>query len=418
MQDPTRTLIFGLNYPPETTGISPYTGAMASGLRRIGHTVRVVTAHPHYPEWVVAPGYGQWSSRENLAGVSVQRVRHFVPRNPSPIPRAISEVSFGLRQMLSRWGRPSAIVAVSPALLSSAMVRMRSLVSHRDTPFVVWVQDLYGLGVLETGQGSGFAARAIAAVERWLLRSASTVVVIHQRFADRVHEDFGVPRERIRVVRNWTHLPALAPIDVPTVRARFGWRDDEVVVLHTGNMGIKQGLHHVVDAGRLARERGTNVRFVLVGNGSQRAEIQERIDAEPTTTEILPPLSDIDFSDVLQAADILLVNELPGVAEMAVPSKLTSYFASGRPVLASTDATGTTAYEVRAADAGVCVAAGDATAILDGAVALSGDQPECARLGENGKRYRATVLDETFAVELFGSLLSDLTASAVEKHPA
>lgn len=347
-----------------------------------------------------------------MDGVTVDRVLHFVPARPTLVPRALGEVTFGLRQALTRWGRPAAIVAASPALLSSAIVRLRSLVTHRDVPFVVWVQDLYGLGVVETGQGGGAAARALRGLEAWLLRSATTVIVIHDRFADRVHRDFGIPRERIVVVRNWTHLPPMPVADVAAVRRAHGWSDDEVVVVHTGNMGVKQGLHHVVDAGRLAQERGERVRFVLVGNGAQRDELQQRIDAQPTTTQILPPLDDRAFAEVLQSADVLLVNELPGVAEMAVPSKLTSYFASGRPVLAATDVTGITAQEVLAAEAGLVVDAGSAEAILDGANRLAKDRDECCRLGRNGKRYKETVLDETIAIERFDSLLHDLTAPA------
>ena len=282
----------------------------------------------------------------------------------------------------------------------------------------MWVQDLYGIGVAETGQGSGLAGRIIGRLEAWLLRSATAVVVIHDRFADRVHEDFGVPRDRIVVVRNWTHLPPLPRVDVAAVRRTHGWSDDEVVVVHTGNMGVKQGLHHVVDAGRLAHRRGQRVRFVLVGNGSQRDDLKQRAAIEPTTTEFLPPLDDSDFAAVLQAADVLLVNELPGVAEMAVPSKLTSYFAAGRPVLAATDATGITAQEVRSADAGIVVEAGDPVALLDGVAALAADREKADRFGENGKRYRETVLDETFAIDRFDSLLTDLIAKAAEKHPA
>ncbi len=346
-----------------------------------------------------------------MDGVTVDRLRHYVPRHPTLVPRALAEVSFGLRQASTRWGRPSAIVAASPALLSSALVRLRALVTHRHVPFVVWVQDLYGLGVVETGQGGGVAARALRAIEAWLLRSASTVVVIHDRFADRVHEDFGIPRERIAVVRNWTHLPPMPVADVGAVRRAHGWAEDDIVVVHTGNMGVKQGLHHVVDAGRLARERGKRVRFVLVGNGAQRDDLQQRIAAQPTTAEILPPLDDKAFAETLQSADILLVNELPGVAEMAVPSKLTSYFASGRPVLAATDATGITAQEVVAAQAGVVVAAGCPESLLDGAERLASDREECSRLGRNGKRYKETVLEETNAIDRFDSLLENLTAT-------
>lgn len=383
---------------------------MAAGLARRGRAIHAVVAHPHYPDWKITAGYGQWSLRENIEGVTVDRLWHYVPRRPTLIPRALSEVCFGARQAFARWGSPSSIVAVSPALLSSVAVRLRSLATHRRVPFVVWVQDLYGLGVVETGQGGGVAARALRGIEAWLLRSASTVVVIHDRFADRVHEDFGIPRERIAVVRNWTHLPPMPVADVAAVRRAHSWSDDEVVVVHTGNMGVKQGLHHVVDAGRLAHERGEKVRFVLVGNGAQRDDLQQRIDEQSTTTQILPPLDDKAFAETLQSADVLLVNELPGVAEMAVPSKLTSYFASGRPVLAATDATGITAQEVVAAQAGIVVPAGCAESILEGAKRLANDRDECRRLGLNGKRYKETVLEETIAIDRFDSLLENLTA--------
>lgn len=417
MQEPSRTLIFGLNYPPETTGISPYTGAMASGLVRRGRDVRVIAGHPHYPEWKVAPGYGQWSRREQIDGVTVDRVRHFVPARPSPAPRAAAEITFGIRQMFARWGRPTALVAVSPALMSSALVRLRAKITHPDTPFIVWVQDLYGLGLSETGQGSGLVARLVSGIERWLLRSASMVVVIHERFAARIHEDFGIPSDRTTVVRNWTHLPPMPPVDSAAVRRSYGWGDDEIIVAHTGNMGVKQGLQHVVDAGRLAHRSGVKVRFLLIGRGAQRDALVERIAAEPTTAELLPPLDDKAFVEVLQAADILLVNELPGVAEMCVPSKLTSYFAAGRPILAATDETGITAQEVLTAEAGTIVPAGDPAALLEGAKALAADRENSTRLGANGRRYKETVLEETFAILRFDRVLEDLTAAAAGKLP-
>ena len=55
--------------------------------------------------------YGQWSRSEQIDGVHVTRLRHYVPTQPSPLPRALSEASFGVRQSLARWGRPAAIVA-------------------------------------------------------------------------------------------------------------------------------------------------------------------------------------------------------------------------------------------------------------------------------------------------------------------
>lgn len=379
---------------------------MARGLAGRGFVTKVLTSHPHYPEWRVAAGYGQWSRRELIDGVVAHRLKHYVPADPRGLKRLISEISFGARLQTTRWQQSDVIVAVSPALISTAMALARAMLFHRRTPVIVWVQDLYSLGLTETGQGGGLVSKVMRAVEGWTLRHADRVVVIHERFARRVEADFGIARDRIEVIRNWTHLPPSPEIDVLSARRRFGW-GDEAVVLHSGNMGVKQGLDNVVEAARLAEKRGDNVRFVLVGNGAERARL-EAAGADISTLQFHPPLDDDQFAAALRAADVLLVNEKPGVSEMAVPSKLTSYFSAGRPVLAATDTTGITADEVRASEGGVVVPTGDPRALVDAAVTLAADKPLCRTLGENGRRYRHTVLDETFAIDRFATLLTRL----------
>jgi colanic acid biosynthesis glycosyl transferase WcaI len=409
MQTSPRVLVLGLNYPPERTGISPYTGSMARGLARRGFITRVLTSHPHYPDWKVQSGYGQWSRNEQIDGVDVTRLKHYVPRRPKSIRRALSEASFGARTASHDWHRPDAIVVVSPALISSLISAVRARLTRRGTPLVVWVQDLYTLGLVETGQAGSFSVRLMSALEGWLLRNADRVVVIHNRFAERVAADFGVRRDRIEVVRNWTHLPPASEVDVVAARASLGWSPGEVIVLHAGNMGVKQGLDNVVAAARLAEQRGIPVRFVLLGHGSERDRLAE-LGQGLSTLQFLSPLNDADFSAALASADSLLVNELPGVSEMAVPSKLTSYFSAGRPVVAATDVSGITAEEVRTADAGVVVPAGDPEALLDAVTTLAADPGRAEHLGKNGRHYRQTVLEEESAINRFTEMLTRLIA--------
>jgi glycosyltransferase involved in cell wall biosynthesis len=377
---------------------------MARGLADRGIRVRAITAHPHYPEWEVSPGYGQWSRRELLDSVGVHRLRHYIPKPPNGLRRLLSELTFGVRAAAARWGSPDALVFVSPALFSSCVAMLRARLLSPRTPTVVWVQDLYSLGLTETGQGSGLVGRVTHAAEGWLLRGSDKVVVIHDRFARRVAQDFALDPARIEVVRNWTHLSPGLEIDRSTARAAFGW-GDETVVLHAGNMGVKQGLENVIEAARLADERNDNVRFVLLGGGGERDRLRT-LGANVSRLQFIDPLPDDQFSQALAASDVLLVNEMPGVSEMAVPSKLTSYFSTGRPVLAATDEAGITAEEIRSAQAGVVIPAGAPAALLDGALELGGSPEFAETLGANGKRYRETVLDETFAIDRFASLLS------------
>ncbi|WP_435405711.1 hypothetical protein MPNTM1_05593 [Mycolicibacterium parafortuitum] len=399
--------IFGLNYPPEPTGIAPYTGALAVELRKREYGVTAHVAQPHYPEWAIRDGFKKWAHSELVHGVDVRRRLHYVPRAPRGVRRLISELTFGLRLVFARWGRPDVAIAVSPSLFSTALAVLRMKISPRRPRLIVWVQDIYTLGLAETGEGSEIAQRITRWVEGATLRAADQVVVIHQRFATLVTSELGVDAARVSVVRNWTHLPKTEPVEADEARDALGWPNDATLAVHTGNMGSKQGLENIVEAARLADQRGLAVQFILVGDGGERAGLEERARGISRIT-FIDPLDDDKYRLALGAADVLIVNEKPGVSAMAVPSKLTSYFDAGRPIVGATDPGGITATEVEAADAGVVVPAGDPEALLDGVMALAGDPEIMTRYGLNGRRYRASVLDQDAAIENWATVIENV----------
>ncbi|MFZ7086703.1 glycosyltransferase family 4 protein [Curtobacterium sp. RRHDQ10] len=403
-------VIVGLNYAPETTGIAPYTSALARGLAARGWRVRVITTHPHYPSWTL-PAAAPWSEDATVDGVRVSRRRHFVPRRPRGVLRLLSEVSFGLRAVTARWGRADVVVLVSPSLFASAMAILRLRLTGQRTPVLTWIQDLYSLGITETGQGSSRVAAAMARVESWTVRQSDVVAVIHDRFRDHVLSELGGFEDSTAVVRNWTHLADRPPVDRRAVRHRLGWSDSDVVVVHAGAMGVKQGLSNVIDAAELAASRSSAVRFVMIGGGSQRAALVASAHGVPTI-EILDSLPDEEFQAALQAADVLLVNEKPGVAGMAVPSKLTSYFNAARPVVAATDPGSVTESEVRRAGAGVVVPAGDPVALVVALEALGSDPAHADELGRSGLAFRREFLAEERAIDGYARILADLRRGA------
>ncbi|MCS5735568.1 glycosyltransferase [Herbiconiux sp. CPCC 203386] len=404
-----RIAILGLNYAPEPTGNSPYTSSLAEGLVARGYKVRVVTSHPHYPEWKIREGYGQWKLNEVVNHVPVTRLRHFVPKKPNGIQRLVSEISFGMRLVFARWGNPDVVLLVSPALVSSYLALTRIKYGPRRPATAIWVQDLYSLGIAETGDGGGLAERVLTEIESRTFRGVDGVAVIHQRFANHAVKNLGAKETSLRVIRNWTHLPPAPEVDVAATRSALGWGDSEVVVLHAGNMGKKQGLENIVDAARLADQRGAKVRFVLMGGGNQRSMLIEA-SRGVERIQFLDPLPNDEFQAALAAADVLIVNELPGLAEMAVPSKLTSYFSTGRPVIAATDEGSVTAGEIEASGGGVRVDAGKPDQLVDAVVALGADESRAAELGRNGIKYRMEVLSSESAIDNYAEWLVSLAA--------
>jgi colanic acid biosynthesis glycosyl transferase WcaI len=211
---------------------------------------------------------------------------------------------------------------------------------------------------------------------------------------------------RITVVRNWTHLEPvqITPEARAGIRARLGWRDDETIVLHTGAMGAKQDLGNAIRAARLADRQQWAVRFVLMGHGGERPNL-EREAGGVERISLVDPLPGEEYQQALAAADVLLVNEHAGLREMAVPSKLTSYFSSGRPIVAATDSQSITAFELATSGAGVRVNPDDPKALLD---AVQYVQREAVEFGERGREYMHRVLSEPAAIGRFETLLQAL----------
>lgn len=400
-----RITVVGINYTPEVTGIAPYTTGFAEGMARAGHQVEVVTAPPHYPEWRIAPGYRNAATPPTLLeGVSVRRVRVHMAATPSPRARVLLETSFAQAAVRAKWNRPDLVVTVSPTLISAAAVLAKAKLKR--VPCGVIVQDLYSRGVVETGAMTGPLARGAALFEGSVLGAASGVSVIHDRFVDNV-VGLGVDRAKVTVIRNWTHIgdanEDASGESRDDVRAAFGWRPDEIVAVHTGNMGAKQGLENVVEAARCAgRPDDTKppVRFVLVGDGNQRRQLED-LARGVAHLEIRDPLPAGQFRQVLDAADVLLVNEKPGVGEMAVPSKLTSYFVSGRPVVAATDPGSGSACEIELSGGGRLVPAGDPAALLSTVRQIGCDRSLAERMGAAGQAFAASTLSAAAAMHRY-----------------
>jgi colanic acid biosynthesis glycosyl transferase WcaI len=402
-------LVVGINYAPEVTGIARYTTGMTRKLAADGHRVQVLTGFPHYPAWSFSPGYEHgWRRRERLGGVDVVRLRHPLPRNHLGPGRVLMEAVFAAQASVGGTRDPDLVLAMSPALLSVATAIARR--GRGRAALGVMVQDLYSRAFPETGALGGYGSSLVTRLERGLFRRADGVVVIHQRLKDTLAQ-LGVDPDRVTVVRNWSHITPPSGASRQETRTVRGWSDDEIVVLHAGNMGAKQGLENVVDAARLADERSAPVRFVLLGDGARRPALEEMARGVERI-EFLDPLPGAEFADAMAAADLCLLNEKPGLTEMCVPGKLTTYFAAGRPVLAATDPRSGGAAEITASGAGVLLPAAEPALLLKTAQALCADPEQYETLSRAGLEYALATLDEDAALDVY----ADWAVSLVDRR--
>jgi glycosyltransferase involved in cell wall biosynthesis len=146
-----------------------------------------------------------------------------------------------------------------------------------------------------------------------------------------------------------------------------------------------------------------------MGDGNQRKSLEATAHGI-RQLDFIDPLPGGEFQQALAAADILLVNERAGVKDMAVPSKLTSYFNAGVPVVAATDSGSVTASEIEKSGGGIRVDAGNPAALLDALEDLSSDPDRSRELATSGIEFRQVTLSKAVAIAHYDEFLSGLVS--------
>lgn len=268
---------------------------------------------------------------------------------------------------------------------------------------ILIVQDLMGSAAEQSGVSGGTrVAAATSRLEGWICRQATEIAVVATGFRDRLLT-LGVAPERIHLIRNWTHISE-PTVERQEVRARLELPQDRFIALHAGNMGLKQGLDHLIDAATVAASQAPDLLFVLMGDGNQRDHLEQRA-AGLANICFLPPQDEDLFPSILAASDALLINQLPTVTDMSLPSKLTSYFSVGKPVVAAVARQSETAKVIEESGGGLLVDPTSSVDLVDALTSLAADPARAGTIGARGKSYATTHLSAEAALAQLETLI-------------
>jgi colanic acid biosynthesis glycosyl transferase WcaI len=381
--------ILGINYAPEEIGIARYTTDMAVALVARGHHVEVIAGKPYYPQWTTyLPFRARGWHHRTEAGVAITRCPHYVPAQPNGRRRIIHLASFAaaalgpaLRLVLRRGSaRPQVVICVVPALLSVPVAWLAARLAG--AKLWVHVQDFEVEAAFATGLITpyGNVAKWAQASENRLLRLADRISTISpQMCASLVRK--GIAPERVVQIRNWAD-ETLA-IDPAAVSLREGWGlRGKHVALYAGNIANKQGIAILIDAARLSAHR-RDITWVICGQGPNRARLEVLAEGlDNVQFHDLQPTS--RMRELLAMAAVHLLPQIPGAADLVLPSKLTNMLASGRPVVATADSGTGLCDEVDGC--GVVTPPGDAVSFARAVCELIDDRQRREALGLAARR--------------------------------
>jgi colanic acid biosynthesis glycosyl transferase WcaI len=210
----------------------------------------------------------------------------------------------------------------------------------------------------------------------------------------------GVDPKRILYFPNWVDVAHIKPTSASgAYRSRLGIAADAVVVLFSGTLGGKQGLLVIPEAARLLAAR-ENIVFVICGDGVMKPQL-ESVSAELPNVRLIPLQPFERLGELLCMADIHLLPQSAGAADLVLPSKLSGMLASGRPVIATCRA-GTELYGV-VSQCGIPVPPEDSAALAQAVCQLAQDVAMRQELGRCARAYaevnfeRDAILGRVFA---------------------
>jgi colanic acid biosynthesis glycosyl transferase WcaI len=226
------------------------------------------------------------------------------------------------------------VLAVSPPLQAGLAGCVLSWL--KAAPLVLQVQDLIpdlaiALGMLR----NPWAIRLARKLEGFVYRQSDSVLVICEGFAANLRSK-GVPDSKIHQIPHWVDTLSIRP-EPPLDHSRRACQIDDsaFLVLHTGNLGAKQKLENVLEAANCLRDL-PDVHFCFVGEGTEKTRLEHHArHLGLSNVRFLPLMPRESLPGLLAAADALLLNQAARVVDMVIPSKLLTYLAAGRPVVAA-----------------------------------------------------------------------------------
>lgn len=385
---------------------------LALGLLERGHRVTVLTGIPNYPDGRFFSGYGFFENvHHDYHDVKVIRVP-LVPRGKGGGLRlALNYLSFALcasilAPFLCRGKfdllfvyEPSPITVGLPALV---LKKLKSI------PVMFWVQDLWPetLSAIEAVRSE----RMLKIVERLVLfiyRGCDWILVQSRAFLAPI-ERLGVDPSRMVYFPNSAeelYQPVIVePEDPVNISMPAGFR-----IMFAGNIGAAQDFGTILDAAEQLRDY-PDIHWVIIGDGRMRQWVEEQIRERglTETVHVLGRHPAEAMPHYFSLADVLLVTlRKEPIFALTIPSKVQSYLACAKPVIAALDGEG--ALVIAEARAGLACPAGDPKALADAVLAMY-HMPKTDRqaLGLRGRSYFEKHFERTILLDRLEGWMQEL----------
>ncbi len=400
-----KILIISQYFWPENFKIND----IAIGLKEKGHEISVLTGIPNYPNGIFFEGYDSNSKDEVWNGMKIYRSK-LIPRGKGGIKLFLNYISFALfasvkgRHLKEKYDRilvyePSPITVGIPAIFTGRKQKI---------PYYFWVQDLWPESLTAAGGiNNKLVLSFFDKITRWIYNNAEKVLVQSRGFKTYILKQ-KISEDKIIFYPNTTENYYQPKKEVILYKEKM---PKGFTITFAGNLGEAQSLNTLLTAAKIIKEKKYNdIKWVFLGDGRQKTEMEKFIlnNKLLDTVFLLGSFPGEEMPNFFACSDVLIASlKKDKIFALTIPSKIQSYLACRKPILASLDGEG--AQIVNEAKAGFSSPAENADLLVENVIKMYNTTfEEREMMGENALVY--------FQKEFEREMLLNKLISILEKN--
>lgn len=398
-------------FHPDVVATAQMAKDLADHLARRGHHVSAVASRSIY----------------GSAGATLP-AREEIPVDGAPHPIVVHRVGFSLFGKKGTLARllDFAFFYVMAAWRVLTMPRADVVVGFSTPPFIAlvalanrllrggkavyWAMDLYPDVPVASGMLAerSLVTRLLERLHRRIVRRCDATVVLG-RCMERRLLDKGLPADRIVFIPVWSDETGVRPLAREGNPVRDAWGlGPAFTVMYSGNFGLGHDAETIKSA-MLALKDRHDIRFVFVGGGKRRAEIEAFIREHAlTNASYRDYVPREQLAQSLGAGDAHLISLREGMEGLIVPSKLFGIMAAARPAIFIGHPDSEIARVLAENKAGLLVREGDGAGLTRAIEQLAADPAGTKGMGERARQALLGRYDASSACRAWVDLLERL----------
>ena len=318
-----KILLLTQNFPPDIGAASFRMESLVKELANRNYEVEVLTAFPNR--------YNDLNITINDTfgpKVKITRIKNIKQSN-SFIQRSFSYVEYFLKSYFlgkKKVKDVDIIIATSPQILTGFL---GALLKKKNKTFILDVRDLWPDVMIDLGVTTrkSLLYKFLKHIELYMYKKATSIIVNSPAFIEHIHK---YSNKRIDIITNG--LDDFIYQYFLEEKSQNPQKDKKIKIVYAGNLGIAQDVKILTE---IQEDISENFEFYLIGNGSQKGEIEKAIK-EKNIQNILVYSSKErkELLEFYRQADAFFVHlkDIP-MFKKTIPSKVFEYVATKKPVI-------------------------------------------------------------------------------------